>query len=407
MGVLIHSKENELIDIIRQDLSEKMNSIIIKNNINKNILIGPNKRTLIHFCAYFGSVKCLKELIKKNFDINELEGSNNNSPLFIACKFNYIEIVHILLNNDYQKCEILRKNNDGLNEFEVAFLCGNYEICYYLLYEYKNENEKEKIPKINENDNSETIIIIKNKENQGITQNNQIVENEYIKFFNDINFSLEKYLGIQEYLSYPLFNMPLFYTSLKEKIIPGENPSFKAERKKTKDLLTKIPDPNESWGNFMKRLVKLELYNPPLVDKNKISQANSFYMKTQMKLISMEYGINMDYCNPTDLKINNYINDIDEKTNLKNININEEKLDDENTNRENNKDEITYSNLQKKQNYFNINFNKNMDKINFRQNTKFEDKNKVKIYNKRNNNFENNGNDPEKQFNPFSNSINI
>ena len=152
----------------------------------------------------------------------------------------------------------------------------------------------------------------------------------------------------------------------------------------------------------------MELYNPPLVDKNSVNKYNSLYMQTQMKMISMEYGINMDYCNPNDLKINNYINDIDEKTNLKNININEEKLDDdENTNRENNKNEIIYSNKQKKQNYFNINFNKNMDKINFRQNTKFEDKNKVKIYSKRNNNFENNEKDPEKKLIPFSNSINI
>ena len=351
MGVLIHYKENELIDIIRQDLSEKMNNIIKKNNIKKNILIGPNKRTLIHFCAYFGSVNCLKELIKMNYNINELEGSNNNSPLFIACKFNFIEIVHILLNNEYPKCVILRKNNEGLNEFEVAFLCGNYEICYYLLYEYKNknENENEKYQNSNENDNSETFIILKNKEKESTIQNNHKKDNgnEYAKFFNDINFSLEKYLGIQEYLSYPLFNMPLFYESLKERIIPGENPSFETERKRTKDLLTKIPDPNESWGNYMKRLTRLELYNPPLVDKYTVSKANTFYMKTQMKLISMEYGIKMDYCNPNDFKINNYVNDNDEKINLKNIKINEEKLSEENTYRENNNSEVIYSSKKK------------------------------------------------------------
>ena len=402
MGVLIHSKENELIDIIRQDLAEKMNNIIMKYNINKNILIGPNKRTLIHFCAYYGSINCLKELIKMNYDINELEGSNNNSALFIACKFNFLEIVYILLNNDYQKCDILRKNNDGLNELEVAFLRGNYEICYYLLYEYKNENYNEKNQNIIENDNSGTFIILKNKEKVVIIQNNNINENEYMKFFNDINFSLEKYLGIQEYLSYPLFNMPLFYTSLKQKIIPGEHPSFEAERKKTKDLLTKIPDPNESWGNFMKRLSRLELYNPPLVDKNKVSKANSFYMKAQMKLISMEYGINMDYCKPNDLKINNYINDNDEKSNLKNVNIDEVKLSDKNTNRGNNNDEVIYSNKQKKQKYFTINFNKSMNRLDL------DDKNEAKNinYNFRKNNLENTENDSEKKIIPFSNSIN-
>ena len=79
--------------------------------------------------------------------------------------------------------------------------------------------------------------------------------------------------------------MPLFYESLKKKKIPGENPSFEFERKKTKDLLTKIPDPNETWSNFMKRLANLELYNPPLIDKRTFRKTNSLYMKTQMKII--------------------------------------------------------------------------------------------------------------------------
>ena len=63
MGELIDSVENELIDIIRQDNSEKMISIITKNNINKNTLIGPHKRTLIQLCSYFGSINCLENLI--------------------------------------------------------------------------------------------------------------------------------------------------------------------------------------------------------------------------------------------------------------------------------------------------------------------------------------------------------
>ena len=45
----------------------------------------------------------------------------------------------------------------------------------------------------------------------------------------------------------------------------------------------------------MKRMVKMELYNPPLVDKKSVTIANSLYMKTQMNIISMEYGLNMDY----------------------------------------------------------------------------------------------------------------
>ena len=278
------SLEYDLMDLIRQDEYIKVKDIILKNNLNKDILIGEHKRTLIQHSSYFGSVNCLKELIDLNFDINKLEYNTNNTALFIACKFNYIEFVYILLNNKKQKCEILRKNNEGLNEFEVAFLRGNYEVCYYLLYLYKEEEIQ--------------------------------LNNTYYTFFNDeINFSLEKYLGIQEYLSYPVFNLPLFYQSLKQGITPEKCPDFSAEKKKMKDLSNKIPDPNESWADFTKRLVKLELYNPPLVDKTKINRANSLYMKMQMDLLSKEYGIKMDYSNENELK--------DNQININNNNLND------------------------------------------------------------------------------------
>ena len=357
MGVLGPSIENDLIDIIRQDLSERMTNIIIKNNFNKN-------------------------KINMNYDINELEGSNNNSPLFIACKFDYLEIVYLLLNNNKQECLILRKNIEGLNEFEVAFLRGNYEICYYLLYEYKKTKLNNYILNLKDNE------IIENKEEK---QSNTIInthnikekeiENEYEKFFNDINFCLEKYLGIQEYLSYPLFNMPLFYKCLKEKIIPRENPSFEAERKKTKEILTKIPDPNETWGNFMKRLTRLELYNPPLVDKNTFRKANSLYMNTQMKIISLEYGIKMDYCNPENLNIKYKIINKNEEKVLLNVNK-EEKIDDEVTKNENDNNYMEENDKQSDKKYFNINLRKNINKKNTEINKKLKNKNsKINIYN--------------------------
>ena len=289
MGDIISSVENDLMELIRQDEYQKVKDIIIKKNIDKDFLIGPHKRTLIQHSAYFGSINCLKQLIELNFDINKLEYKTNNSPLFIACKFNYPQFVHILLNNEKQKCEILRKNNDGLNEFEVAFLRGNYEICYYLLYLYEEKND--------------------------IAQENDKI-NKYLIFFNDENnFILEKYLGMQEYLSFPIFNLTLFYQSLKQKIIPEQCPDYSAEKKKMKDLSNKIPDPNESWADFTKRLVKLELYNPPLVDKTKINRANSLYMKMQMDLLSKEYGIKMDYSNENELK--------DNQININNNNLND------------------------------------------------------------------------------------
>ena len=171
MGDLLSSIEDELIDIIKDDKSDNLKNVIVKNNINKNIVIGPHKRTLIQLCSYFGSSKCLEELIDMNFDINELENSNNNSPLFIACKFDFIKIVFILLNNKKQKCLIMRKNDEGLNEFEVAFLRGNYNICYYLLYEYKGL----------EKDNNENDILNLNIKKNEINSK-EILENEYLKY---------------------------------------------------------------------------------------------------------------------------------------------------------------------------------------------------------------------------------
>lgn len=302
MGELFSSIENDLIDVIRQDLPEKMKSIIINNNLDNNTLLGQYKRPIIHFCSYYGSTKCLEELINMDFNINQIEQSSYNSPLFIACKFNFVEIVFILLNNDKQKCETLRKNIDGLNEFEVAFLRGNYETCFYLLYLYKNTRED-----IGE------ILNLNTKKTLNIKEHDKNEENEYINFFNNENFTLEKYLGIQEYLVYPVFNMPSFYNSLKQKINPENCPSFAAEKKRTNELLTKLPDPNETWGNFIKRLIRLELYNPPMIDKNKVSKANSLYMNAQMKMISMEYGIPIEYCEQKDLKINNKNEIIDEE----------------------------------------------------------------------------------------------
>ena len=400
MGVIIPSIENELIDIIRQDLSESMKNIIIKNNINKDNLIGPHKRTLIQICAYYGSVKCLNDLINMDYDINALEHSSNNSPLFIACKFNYIEIVYLLLNNNRQKCITLRKNNEGLNELEVAFLRGNYAICYYLLYEYGHKQEKAYNNFLILENNKNKVTVNKEAKQDHTSEYNKYKDNsnEYLKFFNDINFCLEKYLGIQEYLSYPLFNMPLFYDSLKKKIIPGENPSFEFERKKTKDLLTKIPDPNETWGNFIKRLANLGLYNPPLIDKNSFRKTNSLYMKTQMKIISMEYGIKMDYCNPEDLIVNkngfNYDNKDEEEKDLININY-KEKNDEENTKNEINDDELT----QNKQ-YFKINVRRNENRINVKSKSEkiIKDKmSKIKFYTNFNNYFDNTDTDSEKK----------
>ena len=307
-GILYSTVEQEIIQSLKKDNSKKLKDILIKYNSNPDTLYTKRKRTLIQLSCYFLSPKCLSTLIELNYDYNKKETFNQYTPLYIACKFNSLPIVKILLSHD--DCEILQKTTDNFNEFEIAFLKGNYDICYYLLYEYKNEENKENI---NNNDNKEENINNENNIENDINTKSELkipkknknaklkkekpllTEQPYQKFFLSKDFDLDNFKSLQEQNLFPLFNMQLLYQSLLDRVPPKKCPSFAAERKRTKELMNKIPDPNETWGHFFKRLVNFELYNPPLVDKRNVSQMNSMYMNAQMKLMESEYGIKMSY----------------------------------------------------------------------------------------------------------------
>ena len=307
-GILYSTVEQEIIQSLKKDNSKKLKDILIKYNSNPETLYTKRKRTLIQLSCYFLSPKCLSTLIELNYDYNKKETINQYTPLYIACKFNSLPIVKILLSHD--DCEILQKTTDNFNEFEIAFLKGNYDICYYLLYEYKNEENKENI---NNNDNKEENINNENNIENDINTKSELkipkknknaklkkekpllTDQPYQKFFLSKDFDLDNCKSLQEQNLFPLFNMQLLYQSLLDRVPPKKCPSFAAERKRTKELMNKIPDPNETWGHFFKRLVNFELYNPPLVDKRNVSQMNSMYMNAQMKLMESEYGIKMSY----------------------------------------------------------------------------------------------------------------
>ena len=325
MGIFPSSKEDQIIQLIRLDKSIKLKEFLLNNNINPDELYTKRKRTLIQLCCYYSSPKCLSKLISMNYDYNKKELSNNYTPLYIACKFNCLKIVKILLDKD--DCDILQKTNDNYNELEIAFLKGNYDVCYYLLYEYKNKknnigNKKLKLSENKDKDNIDikvdinketdnnddiyTNLDVRNneeKKNEENKENNEIqvdYNQPYQNFFFSDNFNIEHYYSLQSTEQFPIFNMKLFYASLINRISPEECQSFAAERKRTKDLLTKVPDPNETWGHFFKRLANMELYNPPLVDKRNVSEMNSLYMNAQMRLLENEYGVKMGYYKSTD-----------------------------------------------------------------------------------------------------------
>ena len=305
MGVILpESKENEILKYLRKDDEKNLEEFIKLNELPSDLLLTNHKRTLIQLSCYFESPKCLSKLIEMDYDYNKIENSTGDTPLFICSKFNNLEMVKILLAKD--NCKKLVKNYENFNEFDISFLKGNYNICYYLMYEYDNKEDNN----ININndiyDNNNINNEISTKENsKGKNNKDNIKESKkgnayninqiYQKYFYNTDFEYDYFLTLQSENKCPLFNMPLFFRCLCNKTPPEKCPSFAPEKKKTLDLTTKIPDPNESWGHFFKRVANMELYNPPLVDKKNVSVMNSMYMNAQMKLLENEYGIKMGY----------------------------------------------------------------------------------------------------------------
>ena len=305
MGAIIpESKENEIIKLLRKDDARNLQKFIEINQIPPETLLTNHKRTILQLSCYFESAKCLSKLIQMNQDYNQIENFTGDTPLFICSKFNNLEMVKILLAKE--DCKKLVKNSENLNEFDIAFLKGNYNICYYFMYEYdKGNNNNYDKNNINnekyEKDKEINIIQTSSKNNKDKQLEKEKKKDEYNinqiyqKYFYNTDFEYDYFLTLQAENKYPLFNMPLFFRCLCNKTPPSRCPSFAAERKKTLDLTTKIPDPNESWGHFFKRVATMELYNPPLVDKKNVSVMNSMYMNAQMKLMENEYGIKMGF----------------------------------------------------------------------------------------------------------------
>ena len=309
-GIFPESREDEILRFLRQDQPKQLEEYIKDNQLQPDLLFTKHKRTLLQLSCYFESPRCLAKLVEMNYDYNQTEFKTGDTPLFICSKFNNLEMVKILLSKS--DCKKLIKNCDNLNEFDIAFLKGNYNICYYLLYEYDRKNkifeDNTKNVAINDDEKYENSIYNKNKKKfiisiksnipmkeKKLDKDNYDINQIYQKYFYNTNFEYDTFLTLQAENKYPLFNMPLFFKCLCNKTPPSKCPSFAPERKKTQDLMTKIPDPNETWGHFFKRVASMELYNPPLVDKKNVSVMNSMYMNAQMKLMENEYGVKMEF----------------------------------------------------------------------------------------------------------------
>ena len=245
MGNLLVSQSEEIINAIKSDNDAKLKEYYEQYNIETNREITQGRSAIV-LCAIYGSEKCIRFLIEKGNDVNQEDKSDGSSPLIISAKFNYINIIELLLSNN---ANVNIKNVHDLTALDMAIIRGNYETALYL---YTKTNLK-------------------------------------------IEKSLEQYIELNKQLVCPLFNIELFYNCLMNKMSIDKVPSFaNVSGTKRKQFDGKVPDPNESWGDFIKRLGRLELYQPPLVDGDKVEKKNSFYMRMQSKLVEMEYGVKID-----------------------------------------------------------------------------------------------------------------
>jgi ankyrin repeat protein len=175
--------------------------------------------------------------------VNKPEKREGSSPLIIAAKRNQKNIFNFLLQNG---AEINHRNNLNLNALDYAIIHGNYEIAYNLKHNNKDLNLK----------------------------------------------SLDEYIQLNRQMQVPCFNIPVFYQSLLDDVEPTHTPSFVLTNEERKNMEGKIPDPNETWGDFFKRMLKFELYKPPMIDKKDVAfkDRSTFYMTVQTKLLEMEYN---------------------------------------------------------------------------------------------------------------------
>lgn len=119
--------------------------------------------------------------------------------------------------------------------------------------------------------------------------------------YSDIGIELKSddlYIDECKKLGKDYFNIPLFLYCLRQKKPRSETPSFYLSKKQRMDLDNYLPDPHETWASFFKRISKFELYQPPLVHKDSISNEDkkSIYMRAQTKLLEYEYDKKSKSC---------------------------------------------------------------------------------------------------------------
>ncbi|CEP17999.1 hypothetical protein [Parasitella parasitica] len=90
-----------------------------------------NRRTALHYAAFFGHAETCRVLIQNNCPVDVLENLDKQTPLHFATKNGYLDCVRVLIEEGHANPE--KGDKFGRNPLHLACIYGHVEIAYYLL----------------------------------------------------------------------------------------------------------------------------------------------------------------------------------------------------------------------------------------------------------------------------------
>ena len=180
----------------------------------------------------------------------------------------------------------MQKKNDGTTSLMIAAKRNNYETFLLLLENGANHELK--------NDINLTAF------DYSVLYCNYKISFYFKEKLNCIPKEIDFYLEQANKIHTPLFNIQLYLESLNNNLPMDTAPVFKLSPQQNRgkifylflDFANKLPDPNETWHDFFQRIMKFEIYQPPMVEKESIplEKRSTPYMRLQTKLLEIEYN---------------------------------------------------------------------------------------------------------------------
>lgn len=289
-----------------------------------------NTMTPIMVTAYYNAFYCTKTILSFNPDLTMKQKNEEKDAYFLAAERDNIYVLQDLwefrpreedLKLDINENDNNNNNNDESNDKNKTSRSSSKRLSFD-----KNEMGEELNDKIKPSIDNKTEDVVRTNnfvsKDEDLSIKEKKLSNSQIKESNKYDYSdtttldwailnmcyrcafflhCEKGLSVKDVDFYlqkrnskltSKFNFPLFVECLKKRTPRGETPNFYLSQKQKRDLENYLPDPNETWPAFYKRMLTFELYQPPLVHKDTIpiEKKNTTYMKMQTKLVEMEYN---------------------------------------------------------------------------------------------------------------------